>query len=987
MVRHSATPALLALVVVAVSLVDVQAQPVVGFPGSEPSGTYPNEFYYVALQDYRNGDLELAMDRFDVALGRCRRDINGRWIDSIPVLAMTAECHWHAGNLPACRAALDQVFQLVARHRGWLGRVDWDQLVQPGAVRSPTRGLWPEAAAVRVLTLSRKTSFLSGEQATEQRIAQGGSFEQLNIKSIDAVEVMRGIALASFRRRVLMGPLSNQDPLGTDALESTKYPSELNSVLGKTLIGSMRACERLGVMDDGRVMSDVSKYSTVQGGVHPLAGALMLCDAYATAGTDNWSATPAKARMTANAAAALEQPELVGEAAQLAAGCATSANAVAVATFCKTAALAIGRESRLAALHCLVAAADAAVTAGDAASALELIRQAQTLSSRRDVVQPRIDAYGAYVASRLAALQGTTLQSTGSGASKLDQSLASLSKFALNHSFGRRSVTSMPRVSQLSLIVQATTATRGATAGDEALQRYCAAAPAEVWRRDPVDAMAITMLDKSTALDLWLRLAANDTDGREFLRRLDVVLADRFLRHLPLGGRIAQVRQLATAPETILPTEAVKFLADAGPVFDPLRNAAGQAVPLDADAATVKGNQQEVLATQIALNRGTLPRVIPAPADPTPLADQIPAGRALVTFTRVGTGVIATLTFQGETDIWAVAGANRLGNEVAMVLREIGAMKSRGKRLPENDNWKSAAGKLAKRLFPDSRIEDLKGLQEVVIVPDGLLWYLPFELLPVDEADDVMLGDALSVRYATTPGSAFHPTAPTAANGPIAFVGGSFFQPQDRQANEAAIESVLGRLEQSRRLGVEDKMPSGLLGDSVSVLAVAAAKAPDLKRPLAFNVGAYDGASPMGSLDGWMRLPGPSPRSVVLAGFRTPVGVGKLGGGDELFMTITALQAAGVRDVMITRWAVGGQSTATALSELLPEIPFLGLVGAWQRAKSVLKETELDPAAEPLIPQSEHKREGVTGGQPLFWAGYLLASPTSLQPPPSVPQP
>jgi hypothetical protein len=169
--------------------------------------------------------------------------------------------------------------------------------------------------------------------------------------------------------------------------------------------------------------------------------------------------------------------------------------------------------------------------------------------------------------------------------------------------------------------------------------------------------------------------------------------------------------------------------------------------------------------------------------------------------------------------------------------------------------------------------------------------------------------------------------------------------------------------------------PTGLLGKSIGHLVVAAPRVPNLKAPLTMNVAPYDQGNPAGTLTGWMRFPADVPRSVVLAGFRTPVGSGQMGSGDEIFMTLCGLHAAGVRSVLLSRWAVGGESTSILLREFVRELPFAGMLAAWQRARMVLRRGELDPTAEPLLTQADHAFEGLTGEQPLFWAGYLISAP------------
>src|SRR6056297_2003286 len=96
--------------------------------------------------------------------------------------------------------------------------------------------------------------------------------------------------------------------------------------------------------------------------------------------------------------------EWIGEALQLAAGCATEKEAATVQQAGQVAASNLLPKSRLAALHCFLAAADAAVTSGDLAGADANLTKAKAIAMRRDVLQPRLDAYGGYVAARLAAL-------------------------------------------------------------------------------------------------------------------------------------------------------------------------------------------------------------------------------------------------------------------------------------------------------------------------------------------------------------------------------------------------------------------------------------------------------------------------------------------------------------------------------------------------------------------------------------------------------
>ena len=213
-----------------------------GLGGFEPNTSYPPNEYYVALEIYRSGDLENAVNAFDAALRRTRKDINGRWIDAIPVYAMLAECYWQFGDLEQARFNIDEAFMIAVRYQGWLENIDWQGTLRQGAVSPPSAWLWPDARGINRIPTSNRVKFRSGQLLTEQAIqaTNGQAFEELNIKVMDIIEVMRGLAIASYRRRILLGPLAQQEPLGSQLVEATRFPASLQLPFGKSLIASMR---------------------------------------------------------------------------------------------------------------------------------------------------------------------------------------------------------------------------------------------------------------------------------------------------------------------------------------------------------------------------------------------------------------------------------------------------------------------------------------------------------------------------------------------------------------------------------------------------------------------------------------------------------------------------------------------------------------------------------------------------------------------------
>src|SRR5690606_16710099 len=72
-----------------------------------------------------------------------------------------------------------------------------------------------------------------------------------------------------------------------------------------------------------------------------------------------------------------------------------------------------------------------------------------------------------------------------------------------------------------------------------------------------------------------------------------------------------------------------------------------------------------------------------------------------------------------------------------------------------DQNWKQAANEVLQTLLQNSKVTFNANFQELVIVPDGSLWYLPFEALPGgDPAQYRPILMHCRLRYAPTVGLA-----------------------------------------------------------------------------------------------------------------------------------------------------------------------------------------------------------------------------------------
>lgn len=998
-----------------------------GFGLPEPGGRYPSQTYYNALQVYRDGDLENAIRGFELSLRSTRTDINGKWIDAIPARVMLAECYWHLGHLPVCRGHLDEAARIAVRNRGWLGQLDFNSLNQGGALAATPTNLWPEVAAVRRLPLPSRMPFQSGRQLTEQGLAAGGVIETPTIRNIDAIEVMRTLAVMSHRRRVLLGPLAGDDGLSRELVEATRLPAGLNLPLAKNLIYAMRGCQYYGIGEDKTVLDRAGKYGVIGGAVHPMTPMMLLCGLKAGANGDDQANLTAENRQTlvstaqqaTNAAAALEQFEVIGEALQVAVGVAEGPQLLRVEQTALLAAKTLVRQSRLASLHCYLVAADAAMSAGRIDSASEHLQAAIAIASRRDVQFPRLQAYGAYIGARLAAQSGQPIGIGGSGT--MADALRSMADFILNQRDRKRPVISMPFLYQIDIVMSSL----GGNVGNQSIKRllegYAGDVSISLWRQDPLNAMAAVYFD-DTALHLsLLNIAAMENNGTDVLRQTDRLLANRFTSQLPLQGRLLQYRTLATSPADSLWPSARAMLAQPPALLQRLRDETQKSLMVPPQVAgenakiSVRSESQaiamEAVASELALSRSVVPQINPPRVASTDVA-LVPDGVALVTFVNNNGRIQATSTRDGATRTWVIPNATRLPSMVNRLLQNIGANRGRGKRLPENeDGWRSDAAKIRSILFPDSSGWTEDGLNQIIVVPDGPLWYLPFGLLPAEgtktvidaPADQdagvggaplkevpVLWADAVELTFAPTPGFALRDVAASTTANRVAMVAGKFFAVRDIDLNQSMIDDVLLPAQDAIRIQPSEAPPTELMGLEIGHLIVATAITPNMANPLATQIvpAAGQGGNATASADSnrlrdWVRFPSGAPQSIVLAGFRSTAASNKLGDGSELFFPLIALHASGVKEVMLSRWATGGQSAATVLTEVVSEAPHTKLAEAIRRGTMMLRSSDLAASREPLLGNADQEVVDLTGQQPLFWSTYLNSGSLALLPPDS----
>jgi len=291
------------------------------------------------------------------------------------------------------------------------------------------------------------------------------------------------------------------------------------------------------------------------------------------------------------------------------------------------------------------------------------------------------------------------------------------------------------------------------------------------------------------------------------------------------------------------------------------------------------------------------------------------------------------------------------------------------------ENWRATSDNIMRLILARSNVDLAGNFQEIVVVPDAFLWFLPFEVLHVGGREDQrMLISQARVRYAPTVGLAV-PEPHTQKQQPnVGVVLGKLY-PQDdtavaTQAFEQFGRAVPGAAALPNPLPTASRTFRVALDTLIVLDDIEPASGPYDWSPVQIDRG-----KPGASLADWLLLPWGGPQHVILPGFHTSAesGLRKTSDtGDDLFLSLCGLMGSGARTVLMSRWRIAGRTSFDLVREFAQELPHTSPADAWQRSVQLSMDTQIEPEYEPRV------RDGIGAGEPLnadhpfFWAGYML---------------
>ncbi|MCR9291923.1 MAG: CHAT domain-containing protein [bacterium] len=964
----------------------------------------PRPEYYVAKEVFGDGRIADAADGFETVLERARRLGDNRWIDSIPALVMLGECYYQQGNLQMALESYDAALMLALAYPEWVNRIQVPAEQLPALENIPKGIDWfPKSSSSRPVVIPEAVQLTvdlalgaADNQSPQAATAIGVATR------LDATEVIRTLGLALLRRYQTLGPLAAHSPLVAPLDQYFSRPPSAPAAWLQSSWSVLRGLNQLAMGSDdavrllrtGRLLGNQFEYFLT-----PMS---MLSLAEVESRQGNYQAAISLLQEASLVSAYFGQDfELAMSLQDLAANACASRRTELLpavqqaATWCT-------KKSGLAFVAASIGAAEMAVYSAQLGQADRLLKQANTVLRMRDIVLPRFNAHASYVNALLAFSQNRAAL----GIPNLDSALRLRRGNAQTGPTSERAFQA-----QMTLNLLAENAISAMTA--EALLDNILAEPSAIdWELNPLGALATITTASLPAyerhLELAVQQAVDQRAVKEIVRRVDRLQRERLYEALPLGGRLLAWRHViaATAPGSLpqpladhvrgvqqssaqLRTESQQIAA----LVDALR--AGP-LPLDERQIPASAKRQyaelEELATahesQLtlrAISRIPLERLLPVwPAMVDPEFAYLEPSDALLAFATTGQSVFGICVQGQQVQYWQVDQRANIDKLLGQLLLDIGLKDDSPRPDPSaitkaDAAWRATSLQLRDLLIPQEIQQAIDSAERLIVVPNGKLWYLPFELLPDAGNRNSPWLARKAITYVPTLGSAFTAFRRQAALQPTVGLMGKFFS-LDATTNQQLADALALTTADSSSVSLTQKItvPSADWLRISSRQMWIAARVPILSKPLE-SVLLPLGPGKQSTLGSWLESPLASPKNVFLAGMRTSAGSPQLANGDDLLLPACGLLFSGSDAAVLSRWPAGGRSTAHIMTRFFEERQQEPHSNSLRRALLAEWPRDYLVAEEPVLLPTARDSEPLTlGAHPLLWAGYMSLGDTRI---------
>ena len=952
------------------------------------SSTLPNQNYFRGFPQFFEGDYKDAAREFRSASRSAYKIGNQRYVDSICYWTMQAECFYHMGNYAEAINLYEQALNLYLFHQN----TGWQTKLNTQAVKVQADNTAVAQARINWGVSKRMTGVARVPQSFQAQfgsldvvgaIRKGGVVQDAQIRLVNVTEIMRCVALCLHRRHYIKGPIAKIDPLTSRIVSGMqKGVAGDGSVLGSyngVCLGIAYASQE----EWGKASQILKRSLKLSGGLdHPLTPVGLLESAYIGLANDNDSVASTLALEASYSAAVFNQFDLVSEALTVGTMVHLKTNRSVYPPLQNSIAWARQNNANLMQASSIVRLAECMSEAGDLNLSQQTLQQSSRVMNRRNTLgQSVLGARVKYVTAL-----NQFLAADFAGGSK------TLSA-AIKH-FGTGSLW----IYRLQLADQL--AVSGNTTARQIDQLYESLLhdPTELdWKIDPFEAITFLATPHVASMERWLETSVKRRDMRQAFEIAELIRRHRFFANLPMGGRLMSLRWLLHAPAAALSKSALEQRAKffnrntdyklsvdrAAKLETQLKEIPLNAEPKSEDAiqrtklinelAKLSASQETILGS-MALRREPAEMVFPPSYSEAELRNTIrPDQLALVTIA-TGKGYHIFLLNQKSLQYATFIKTKVMHREISNWLKAIGGNQSSvtDEQITSN-GWEKESKKIAEALFSKVLPNQWAGVKELVIVPDGALWYLPFEALLVGPTEsETLLSDNVGIRYCPTASLAFGGQRPVRELSNLLVLTGKLSPNTDIELATTEYEEIFDALPEAQQWP-SVSMSSNLIGAQIDQLLAwtyvqSAKNAPLATDPLSTEKQSLDD----GSLNTWMKLPWGAPQHMIMPGYQSPgISLRGRGAGSDLFLTTTGLMAAGCRTILISRWNTAGKTSFDLTGNYAAKLKSEGNMASLAQARKLVRESDLDFENEPRL-RAAGVDVAIKAEHPFFWASPML---------------
>jgi CHAT domain len=962
--------------------------PGIGFARQSPvakvqTGNIIRHEYYTACDFFADGQTSQAAVLFDTALAQSRSINNQRGIDSIPPMVKLGECFWEQCDIGMALERYDAALQVTLLHtQRWVTLLNKSGSIRPetrirevpwaGTLRPTQMGSYSEVTPIPLGSAEILLESTAGQGVTGKLVA------------IDALEILRCQAIALRRRYQLLGPLAKYNPLTDPLLKAFSLDTKAQSEPIQVAMNICRALANIGAGE--RVQSEkllIQSLSLTNGLDHPLTAVALLALADLAIDANATKVAEERAMEASVVAGRAGQMEHLAEAVEYLSktGFADGHDVVAAKTLqaifqwsgTKSRLVSIRTQVEMARLSALVGAIDLATKQCHVATSMLLPKQ---------VVMPRAESVVRYAEARIALLEARLVDGIG----KLFESTAYLR--------GNEKGIGSPPLFQLDLALQLTKGKAiNETVADDVLGQLLSPRPAGHWRVHPLEQLDWLMINKSEAKSLLLDLQLRTKDDGQLAATFDDAKVQRYRRNNELEARVFDLKLLLhgdnrfgvnstelTALKKLLPladqnaTKMQQLIAplQASPKLDLRKWTEDETKRWE--SVLRLATAQETLLWSASISPIVIPEAFPPRHSQELLAKSLRPTDAVVMFAAHGSSIKGFLYTAGRWRSWDVTDGASVERKITNLLSEMQLLKKKdADAIDVKKNWGlERQADLRNQLFPQDIWANMISAERWIVIPDASLWYLPIESLPISDSPFALpcLSEH-SITYSPTLGLVpyLFEAKPQSKSVHGIDVHVQDFLCHDANKFRSLSEDLAARKRHIVDLNIKPSFfPTSrwfkVTADSINTYAPMGL---DEIAPVA-----TDPEVSQSSIRTWSSFPWGTPSSMLLAGVDA-VPPAAQSTGDDWLRIVLPLIAQGTRQLTVSRWSVGGESTVSLMKSFCENQEDLAVSEAWQRSVLMFWEDQFEQRNEPLFKMAPFAKpeNRVFGSHPLLWSGYL----------------